>query len=189
MRQARKAGVPPHKQVAWVRRKLGSSVVVWRRTADGALACAAPCLFCNRELQKFDLRVLCTLGDGQWFSGRLSEEGAPTPALTGGQKKVLRKQRWKLCQRKTLPEKQEQERQQAQQRRQQAQQQQQQQQQDEPAPQQQAQAHHGQRAGGQQQLAQRQQPPLLPQQQRQGQQRPQLQPPRQQGRRQRRQRH
>lgn len=185
MRQARKAGVPPHKQVAWVRRKLGSSVVVWRRTADGALACAAPCLFCNRELQKFDLRVLCTLGDGQWFSGRLSEEGAPTPALTGGQKKVLRKQRWKLCQRKTLPEKQEQERQQAQLRRQQAQQQQQ----DEPALQQQAQAQQGQRGGGQQQVAQRQQPPVLPQQQRQGQQWPQPQPPRQQGRRQRRQRH
>ena len=108
VRQSRKAGVPPHKQVAWVRRKLGSIVAVWRRTADGALACAAPCLFCNRELQRFDLRVLCTLGDGQWFSGRLSEEGAPTPALTGGQKKVLRKQRWKLCQRKSPAEQQQQ---------------------------------------------------------------------------------
>lgn len=88
----------PHKLIAYVRRKLGPCIAVWRRTADGALACAAPCLFCARELQRFDLRVHCSLG-GQagWFSGRLSEPGAPPSLLTGGQECVLRRQGWQLC--------------------------------------------------------------------------------------------
>ncbi|KAL4443643.1 hypothetical protein ABPG75_011380 [Micractinium tetrahymenae] len=98
IRQGRRAGVPPHKLIAYVRRKLGSSIAVWRRTADGALACAAPCLFCARELRRFDLRVHCSLdGQGGWFSGRLSEPGAPPPLLTGGQESVLRRQGWQLC--------------------------------------------------------------------------------------------
>lgn len=96
--QARKAGVPSHKLVAWVRRKLGSNIAIWRRTVDGELGCAAPCLFCNRELQRFDLRVHCpTDAAGTWFSGRLNEPGAPRPQLTGGQQKVLRQQGWRLC--------------------------------------------------------------------------------------------
>eukprot|EP00887_Chlorella_sp_A99_P007327 scaffold2.g7327.t1 len=109
VRQGQKQGVRPHALVAWVRRKLGSSLVIWRRTADGAIGCAAPCLFCARELRTYDLRVHCPLapapgggggGGGagvRWFSGRLSDAGAPTPRLTGGQQKVLRKQGWKLC--------------------------------------------------------------------------------------------
>lgn len=97
VQQARKAGVPSHKLVVWVRRKLGSCVAIWRRTQDGTLGCAAPCLFCRRELQRFDLRVHCPLGSGQWFSGRLSDAGAPQATLTGGQQKVLRQQGWQLC--------------------------------------------------------------------------------------------
>lgn len=98
IQQARRAGVAPHKLVAHVRRKLGSSIAVWRRTADGALACAVPCLFCARQLQRFDLQVHCSLGgQGGWFSGRLSEPGAPPQLLTGGQETVLRRQGWQLC--------------------------------------------------------------------------------------------
>lgn len=98
VRQGRKAGVPPHKLIAWVRRKLGSNIAVWRCTTDGALARAAPCLFCSRELLRFDIRVHCpTDASGGWFSGRLSDEGAPVPVLTGGQQRVLRAQGWHLC--------------------------------------------------------------------------------------------
>lgn len=98
VRQGRKAGVPSHKLVAWVRRKLGSNIAVWRCTTDGALARAAPCLFCSRELLRFDIRVHCpTDASGGWFSGRLSDVGAPVPALTGGQQRVLRAQGWRLC--------------------------------------------------------------------------------------------
>lgn len=98
VRQAQRQGVAPHKLVAHVRRKMGGSIAVWRRTSDGSLACAVPCLFCARELRRFDLRVHCTLdGQGGWFSGRLSEPGAPPSGLTGGQQKVLRQQGWQLC--------------------------------------------------------------------------------------------
>lgn len=106
MQQGRKAGVPPHKLVAWVRRKLGTNIAVWRHTSDGTIGCAAPCLFCARELQRFDLRVHCPLdAQGGWFSGRLGEPGAPQPALTGGQQRVLRQQGWGLCREPQPPSK------------------------------------------------------------------------------------
>lgn len=91
MEAARRKGVPAHSVVVWVRRKLGAGVLVLRRRADGTLGCAAPCVWCARELLRFDLRVHCTLGGGGFFSGRLSETGAPCPGLTGGQKRMLGK--------------------------------------------------------------------------------------------------
>lgn len=89
---ARRHGVPPHAVVSWVRRKLGPDLLVLRRRSDGSLGCAAPCVLCRRELLRFDLRVHCSLGGGAgFFSGRLSEPGAPPPALTGGQRRMLKK--------------------------------------------------------------------------------------------------
>ena len=79
--------------MAWVRRKLGPGVLVLRQCADGSLGCAAPCVWCHRELLRFDLRVACPLGGGAFFSGRLSEAGAPCPRLTGGQRRMLGKHR------------------------------------------------------------------------------------------------
>ena len=76
-----------HQVVTWVRRKLGADVLVWRFTADGTLAVATPCKLCFRELQRFDLRVHCSLGPGSWFSGRLSEPEAPPVGLTSGQRR------------------------------------------------------------------------------------------------------
>ena len=73
--------------VTWVRRKLGADVLVWRYTADGTLAVATPCKLCLRELQRFDLRVHCSLGPGAWYSGRLSEPEAPPVGLTSGQRR------------------------------------------------------------------------------------------------------
>lgn len=81
--------MPPHKIVAWVRRKLGPEVLVLRYRADGSLGCAAPCVMCARELNRFDLRVHCPDASGQWFSGRLSDSGAPPQLLTSGQRRML----------------------------------------------------------------------------------------------------
>jgi hypothetical protein len=92
---ARRHGVPQHKVVPWVRRKLGTAVVVLRFRGDGRLGCSVPCVLCQRELQRFDLQVTCYLGDlaasgePQWFSGRLSDVGAPSPVLTAGQRRTL----------------------------------------------------------------------------------------------------
>lgn len=78
-----------------MRRKLGPAVVVLRFRGDGQLGCSVPCVLCQRELQRFDLSVHCYLGgDGapgerQWFRGRLSDVGAPTPVLTAGQRRTL----------------------------------------------------------------------------------------------------
>jgi len=73
--------------VTWVRRKLGGDVLVWRYTADGVLAVATPCTLCCRELQRFDLRVHCSLGPDSWYSGRLNEAQAPPVGLTSGQRR------------------------------------------------------------------------------------------------------
>jgi hypothetical protein len=111
---ARRHGVPQHKVVPWVRRKLGPSVVVVRFRGDGSLGCSVPCVLCQRELTRFDLKVHCFLGgtstaaggsDGEgggaeagggdggggprWFCGRMSDVGAPTPVLTAGQRRTL----------------------------------------------------------------------------------------------------
>ena len=88
--KARRAGVAPQRVVTWVRRKLGGDVTVFRHKADGSLACAAPCVWCHKELLRFDLRVHCSLGGDAFFSGKLSDPGAPAPALTGGQQRMLR---------------------------------------------------------------------------------------------------
>ena len=118
MASARRHGVPQHKVVPWVRRKLGPSVVVVRFRGDGSLGCSVPCVLCQRELTRFDLKVHCFLGgststpgggdgsggcqaggseaggdgDGggpRWFCGRMSDVGAPTPVLTAGQRRTL----------------------------------------------------------------------------------------------------
>lgn len=119
MLAARRHGVPSHKVVPWVRRKLGPAVVVLRFRGDGSLGCSVPCVLCQRELNRFDLQVHCFVGagpggggtasggagsaastsasagaatagpEGEWFSGRLSDAGAPTPVLTAGQRRTL----------------------------------------------------------------------------------------------------
>ena len=89
MCEARRHGVPAHKIVSWVRRKLGPEVLVLRYRADGSLGCAAPCVMCARELNRFDLRVHCPDASGEWFSGRMSDTDAPPAFLTSGQRRML----------------------------------------------------------------------------------------------------
>jgi hypothetical protein len=56
---------------------------------DGTLGCATPCVFCQRELLRFDLRVHCSQAGQSWFSGRLDEAGAPESKPTTGQRRLL----------------------------------------------------------------------------------------------------
>lgn len=86
MNEARRRGVPPHKIVPWVRRKLGGGLLVVRFRTDGSPACAAPCILCSKEIERFDLKVVCVGEDGEWFCGRLSDANAPAQRLTTGQK-------------------------------------------------------------------------------------------------------
>lgn len=88
---ARRHGVPAHSVVSWVRRKVGPDITIIRQRSDGSLGCAAPCVLCQRELLRFDLRVHCSLSGGGFFSGRLSDCGAPKPLLTTGQRRMLKK--------------------------------------------------------------------------------------------------
>ncbi|KAK9831841.1 hypothetical protein WJX81_000528 [Elliptochloris bilobata] len=86
--EARKHGVRPHQVVLWVRRKLGAHISVWRKRSDGTFGCATPCVLCQRELKRYDLRVHCSQDTG-WFVGRLSEAGAPQAQLTTAQRRLF----------------------------------------------------------------------------------------------------
>ena len=86
--EARKHGVRPHQVTLWVRRKLGAHISVWRKRSDGSFGCATPCVLCQRELKRYDLRVHCSQDSG-WFVGRLSEAGAPVPQLTTAQRRLF----------------------------------------------------------------------------------------------------
>ncbi len=86
--EARKHGVRPHQVTAWVRRKLGAHISVWRKRSDGTFGCATPCVLCQRELKRYDLRVHCSQDTG-WFVGRLSEEHAPQAQLTTAQRRLF----------------------------------------------------------------------------------------------------
>jgi hypothetical protein len=89
--EARKHGVPAHKTISWIRRKIGTDVAVIRIRADGSLGCAVPCVLCQRELLKYDLRVHCVEASGAWFSGKLTQAEAPPPVLTAGQRRMFKR--------------------------------------------------------------------------------------------------
>lgn len=89
VQQARKKGVPPARVVSWVRRKMGTEVCIWRQCADGSYGCSVPCPMCAKVLIRFDVKVRCCLGDGQWFKGRLDDPGAPMGKPTTYQRLTL----------------------------------------------------------------------------------------------------
>lgn len=89
--KANRQNVPRHQIVHWVRRKAGADLTVWRQRADGTLGCSVPCLLCKSFLDVFDLRVTCVVSPGEWFHGRLSDQGAPVSKLTSGQQRKVSK--------------------------------------------------------------------------------------------------
>ncbi|KAF8057634.1 TOP6B [Scenedesmus sp. PABB004] len=87
--KARRANVPRHQVVHWVRRKAGTEITVWRHLADGSLGCSVPCVVCKGVLALFDLRVTCLVGPGEWFSGRLTDKDAPRAKPTSRQSRFV----------------------------------------------------------------------------------------------------
>ena len=89
--QARRKGVPPHKVIYWIRRKIGTHISIIRYRSDGTLGCAVPCVFCQRELTKYDMRIHCIDSEGEWFNGRMTDGNIPKPVLTAGQRRMFNK--------------------------------------------------------------------------------------------------
>mmetsp|Transcript_21175 Transcript_21175/g.36063 ORF Transcript_21175/g.36063 Transcript_21175/m.36063 type:complete len:133 (+) Transcript_21175:434-832(+) len=48
-----------------------------------------PCIFCAKQLVRFDLRVHCAMPDNTWFSGRMDDAHAPVCKPTNGQIKMM----------------------------------------------------------------------------------------------------
>jgi hypothetical protein len=66
---AKREGCKGHRISEWIRKKCGGSIKIWRRTADGELANATPCLFCAKTIEKHGLHVICSVGPTEWYIG------------------------------------------------------------------------------------------------------------------------
>lgn len=88
--RAKKKGVPGHRMVHWIRRKMGPDIVTWRLKSDGSNGCSVPCVYCKQAIIKFDLRVTCCVEGDKWFCGFLTDVDAPPSKLTSGQAAALR---------------------------------------------------------------------------------------------------
>jgi hypothetical protein len=84
MEAASRKGVPSHKTILWVKRKVGR-VYVERLRGDGVVGCSVPCVSCRKMLVAFDLVVVCTDSDGNRYKGKMDAPGAPASKLTSGQ--------------------------------------------------------------------------------------------------------
>jgi len=89
--QAKRQGVPSHKIVSWIRRKFGTHISVVRYRSDGSMGCAVPCVFCQKELMRYDMRVHCVDSSGNWLDARLTDGNVPKPVLTAGQRRMFNK--------------------------------------------------------------------------------------------------
>jgi hypothetical protein len=85
---ARRHGVPRMREAAWIRRKFGNTLHIWRCRRDGSLGCSMPCCFCYKAIETFALRVSCVTPDGKPFLGYVDELPMP-PKLTSMQRKNL----------------------------------------------------------------------------------------------------
>jgi hypothetical protein len=79
---ARRHGVSQRDTGAWIRRKYGAHITVWRERSDGTLGCSWPCVNCARKIVEYDLVVHAMKPDGAWFSGKLTDPNAPVSSLT-----------------------------------------------------------------------------------------------------------
>lgn len=99
-RDAQRHGVRPHATIAWVLRKYGHHITVWRTRADGSYGCAVPCVVCRREIERFGLRVHCTTvplddASSEWYHGYMDDPAAPTSKPTSRQAHT-----WRVAERK-----------------------------------------------------------------------------------------
>jgi hypothetical protein len=84
-----KCGVPRHSIIAWMRRKHGSKITVWRRLASGDLGCTIPCVLCAKKLVQFDFQVVCPLDNQTIWSGKLTDVDAPVSKPTSRQAQTI----------------------------------------------------------------------------------------------------
>lgn len=89
IRIATKRGVRHHAVIAWVKRKCGGTIIVKRVLQDNTPGCSFPCIFCRKELEKYDISVQCTLRSGDTFEGKLDDPSLPQSFLTCGQRRML----------------------------------------------------------------------------------------------------
>ena len=84
-------GVQKHKIIPWVRRKMKGKIVIWRELRTGERSCSFPCVMCRKVLEKYDMKIQCTLWDGTEYMDRMTE-CCIASAFTTSQKKMFKKE-------------------------------------------------------------------------------------------------
>lgn len=92
-RLASKRGVAGHAMISWIRRKSGGVLVVKRfvghASEQNTQGCSIPCIFCRKQLEKYDFVVECMCKEGDTFYGRLGDPESPPSCLSSGQRRML----------------------------------------------------------------------------------------------------
>jgi len=83
--EAKCAGAKGTKKRQWILRHTGGCITIWRRTMNGELANSFPCKLCRKSIQNYGLKVKCSVGPNEWFTGYLSKDNENKSKLTTGQ--------------------------------------------------------------------------------------------------------
>lgn len=82
-----KHGIGRHRIIPWIKRKL-RHIHIFRISGDGDLCKSYPCIFCRREIEKYDLHCTCIDASGN-INHKLRAEQLPRTVFTSSQKKLF----------------------------------------------------------------------------------------------------
>lgn len=77
-------GIPRHKRIAWVKKQI-REMHLEREKKDGSVGSSFPCVFCKKQLVRFDIKVHCVDREGDMFHGKMDTDLCPESTLTSGQ--------------------------------------------------------------------------------------------------------
>lgn len=87
---ARKNGVPSHRLISHVRKKIGNNINILRMDSTAEPRCSFPCIFCRKVLEKFDITVTCIDKNGSVFVGKMTDDNIQDSSFTSGQKRCMK---------------------------------------------------------------------------------------------------
>lgn len=83
--EAKNNGCKGSKIRNWIKKNTNGYIRIWRYTSDGNYGSAFPCSICRKTIEHYNLKVICTIGPDEWFTGYMTDENKSISKLTKGQ--------------------------------------------------------------------------------------------------------
>jgi hypothetical protein len=84
---AARKGIGRHKVIPWIKRKV-KHLIVFRLSTEGTFCVSYPCVFCRKEIERFDLHCTCIDEEGA-VQPKLRAEQLPQLVLTSSQRRLF----------------------------------------------------------------------------------------------------